>query len=214
MDQICEREGSDALLVLETFDSNSDLLLAAATQQLSAVLSTGSPKPVVPDQVKIHVQSYWRLYDPKRQEIIDQYQYDGYMNFDLRNGMPPPHALPETAYNSGLSYVRRFLPGSYVVKRELYKRTSGSAKNQFKAGFRRTEVANWTGAIEVWDDLADHPKRKTAGRACVNIAVANEVLGDTDNALDWAKKSYEFYNDKLGRDYSKILLRRKRLEVY
>jgi len=212
--EICEREGSDALLVLETFDSNSDLLLAAATAQLSAIISTGSPKPVVPGQVKIHVLSYWRLYDPGRKEIIDQFQYDGYMNFDLRDGLPPPHALPETAYHSGQAYVRRFLPGSYVVKRELYKRTSGSASRQFKAGYRRTEVANWQGATDIWVDLTEHPKRKTAGRACVNMAVANEVLGDTDNALDWARKSYEFYNDKLGRSYSKILLKRKNLEAY
>jgi hypothetical protein len=46
----------------------------------------------------------------------------------------------------------------------------------------------------------------------LNIAVANEVLGNTDLALDWAKRSYEYHNDKLGRSYSKILLRRKSLE--
>jgi hypothetical protein len=160
------------------------------------------------------VLSYWRLYDPGRKEIIDQFQYDGYMNFDLKDGLPPPHALPETAYRSGQAYVRRFLPGSYVVKRELYKRTSGSASRQFKAGYRRTEVANWQGATDIWVDLTEHPKRNSAGRACVNMAVSNEVLGDTDNALEWARKSYEFYNDKLGRSYSKILLKRKNLEAY
>ena len=97
---------------------------------------------------------------------------------------------------------------------DIYKRTSGSAKQQFKAGYRRAEVANWPGALEIWEELAVHSKQKTAGRACLNIAVANEVLGNTDLALDWAKKSYEYHNDKLGRSYSKVLLRRKNLEDF
>ena len=136
------------------------------------------------------------------------------MSFDTRQGLIPPTALPEAAYDAGVAYIQRFLPGFYVVKRELYRRTGGSAKNQFKAAYRRAEVANWQGAIEIWDDFSDHDKQKTAGRACLNIAVANEVLGNTDLALDWAKKSYEYYNDKLGRTYSKVLLRRKKLEDF
>jgi hypothetical protein len=66
--------------------------------------------------------------------------------------------------------------------------------------------------MEIWKKMVDHVKRKTAGRACLNMAVANEVLGNTDKALEWANKSYEDYRDKLGRRYAKILLRRKSLE--
>ena len=209
---ICESEGCDALLVLETFDSNTDLLLSTATEQLSAIISTGSPKTTVPDQIKMNVVCYWRLYHPGTKSIIDQYQHSSYMSFNTSGGLPPPTALPESAYDAGIAYIQRFLPGFYVVKRDLYKRTSGSAKNQFKAAYRRAEVANWQGAIEIWDDLSDNHKQKTAGRACLNIAVANEVLGNTGLALDWAKKSYEYYDDKLGRSYTKVLLKRRTLE--
>ncbi|MEN8158305.1 MAG: DUF6340 family protein [Bacteroidota bacterium] len=212
VEEICKSEGADALLVLETFDSNSDLLATVATQQVAAILSTGSPKPVVPEQVRMNVACFWRLYDPATRRIIDQYQHNSYMTFNTNGGIPPPDALPETAYAAGRAYIQRFLPGYYVVRRDLYKRTSGSAKHQFKAGYRRTEVANWTGAIEIWDELTEHKKRKTAGRACLNIAVANEVLGHTDVALEWAKKSYEYYDDKLGRRYAKILIRRRSIE--
>lgn len=209
---ICESEGTDALLVLETFDSNTDLLLSTATEQLSSILTTGTTKSSLPPQVNINVVCYWRLYHPRTKSIIDQYQHSTYMSFDTNSGILPPTALPETAFNAGVAYIQRFLPGFYVVRRDLYKRTSGSAKNQFMAGYRRAEVANWQGAIEIWEQLADYPKQKTAGRACLNIAVANEVLGNTDLALDWAKRSYEYYDDKLGRSYSKILLRRKSFE--
>jgi hypothetical protein len=210
--EICESEGTDALLVLETFDSNTDLLVSTATEQVSAIISTGSPKSTLPNQVNMNVVCYWRLYHPGTKSIIDQYQHSSYFTFDTNGGVLPPTALPEAAYTAGITYIQRFLPGFYVERRDLYKRTSGSAKNQFIAGYRRAEVANWQGAIEIWDELADHEQNKTAGRASLNIAVANEVLGNTDLALDWAKKSYEYHNDKLGRSYSKILLRRKRLE--
>lgn len=210
--RVCESEGTDALLVLETFDSNTDLLLSTATEQVSAIISTGSPKATLPNQMKVNVVCYWRLYHPGSRSIIDQYQHSTNLSFQTNGGLPPPTALPETAYEAGIAYFQRFLPGFYVVRRDLYKRTSGSAKNQFEAGYRRAEVANWQGAIEIWDELSDNEKQKTAGRACLNIAVANEVLGNTNLALEWAKKSYEYYDDKLGRSYSKILLRRKSFE--
>jgi len=210
--KICEAERTDALLVLEAFDSNSDLLLSTATEQVSSIISTGTLKSTMPDQVNVNVVCYWRLYHPETKSIIDQYQHSSYLTFHTNGGLPPPTALPEAAYEAGIAYIQRFLPGFYVVRRDLYKRTSGSAKHQFKAGYRSAEVANWQEAMEIWDDLSTHRKRKTAGRACLNIAVANEVLGNTDQALDWAKKSYEYHNDKLGRSYSKILLRRQSFE--
>ena len=212
VEKICLKEGADVLLVLETFDSNTDLLAKATTEQITSIITTGKPKATPPSQVRMNVAAYWRLYDPGTQRIVDQYQHNSYMTFNTNGGVPPPDALPRTAYDAGRAYIDRYLPGSYRVKRELYKRTSGPAKHQFKAGYRRTEVANWDGAIEIWGTLTDDPKRKTAGRACLNVAVANEVLGHTEPALDWAQRSYELYNDKLGRDYSKILLRRKRIE--
>jgi len=210
--EICKKEGADALLVLETFDSNTDLLAQVATEQLGSVLATGKLKASPPAQVRMNVSAYWRLYDPVNQRILDQYQHNSYMSFNTVAGIPPPDALPRTAYDAGRAYIERFLPGAYRVKRRLYKRTSGPAKHAFKAGYRRTEVANWTGAMEIWEPLTEDPRRKTAGRACLNVAVAHEVLGNTEPALDWAQKSYEWYKDKLGRDYSKVLIRRKNIE--
>jgi len=212
VEEICGKEGADVLLVLETFDSNTDLMAKATTEQISSIISTGRIKTTPPSQVQMNVSAYWRLYDPGNKRIVDQFQFSNNLTINNVGGVPPPDALPRAAYNAGIAYVDRYLPGSYRVKRSLYKRTSGRAKNQFKAAFRRTEVANWSGAMELWEPLSSHPKRKTAGRACLNMAVGNEVLGHTVPALEWANRSYEFYNDKLGREYSKILLKRKRTE--
>ena len=160
----------------------------------------------------MNVYSYWRMYDPLSEKIIDQYQHTNYLTFNIQGTVPPLNALPETAYEAGRAFSDRYLPGYYTVKRDLYKKGKGKTKKRFEAGFRRTEVANWREAIEIWEGLLTNAKRKAAGRICPNIAVAYEVLGETDKALDWAKLSYEDYRDKMGKDYAKVLLRRKRLE--
>lgn len=211
VEQICENEEADLLLVLETFDSNTDLLARTATEQITAIIHTGKPKITPPSEAILHVAAYWRLYDPDTRRIVDQYQFTGNSPLNTYGG-PHPDALPRAAYDAGTAYIDRYLPSSYRVKRQLYKSTSGAAKQEFRAGYRRTEVANWDGAMEIWEELTEDPKAKTAGRACLNMAVANEVKGNTLPALEWAKKSYEFYNDKLGRDYAKILLKRKAIE--
>lgn len=211
---ICDSTQADALLVLETFDSNSDLLAQTAVGQLGSILSTGKPSIRVPRQARVDVRCYWRLYDPRTKTIADQFQQSHFLSFDLLSPIPPFQALSETAYAAGREYVQRFLPSYYQVRRELYKKGKGRDKYQFNTGWRRSEVANWEGAIEAWLPLANNPGSQLAGQASLNIAVAHEVLGDTEQALEWAQRAYEDYGDKLGRDYAKTLLRRKNIERY
>lgn len=64
VENICRKEGADVLLVLETFDSNTDLLVKAATEQITSILNTGKPKASPPSQVKMNVAAFWRLCDP------------------------------------------------------------------------------------------------------------------------------------------------------
>lgn len=212
--QICDSSKADALLVLEMFDSNSDLLLSGVTNQINNVLSGATQTPMPPSQVRMNVISYWRMYDPASQKIIDQYQTSNSMTFNTSGilNIPPPEALPQTAYASGEQYVERFLPGYYYVNREMYKKGKGAYKQQFKTAFRKSEVANWEGAAAVWNDIASKASGKNAGRACLNLAVAFEVLGKTEDALFWAKKSYEDYGNKIGRDYANKLKYRINLE--
>jgi hypothetical protein len=212
---ICDSAGADALLVLETFDSNSDLVLAAVTDKVVAVVNGNTPNASLPNQIRMNVVCYWRLYDPAKKTIADQYRSTSYLSFNGTGAgfaYAPPEALPNTAYAAGEEYISRFLPGFYTVKRDMYKKGKGSAKHQFRAAFRAAEMAEWENAIEKWKEVVRNGNRKTAGRACLDIAVGYEVLGQTDKALEWVKRSYQDYNNKLARDYAKILLKRKNFE--
>ena len=162
----------------------------------------------------MNVLSNWRLYDPVNQKIIDQYQGTDYMTFDVANSaafMTPPDALPKTAYFAGEEYIERFLPSYYYVRREMYKRGKGKDKKEFLRAFRKSEVANWEGAMEVWKELSKSHRSVNAGRACLDVAVCYEVLGNINEAMVWAKKAYEDYGNKLALEYQKQL--RYRLDV-
>ncbi len=213
--QICDSTKADALLVLESFNSSSDVILATVTNQINNVLNGNPVNVAPPSQIRMNVISFWRLYDPIYKKIIDQYQTSSYLTFDAGSSsipVPPPDALSKTAYAAGQEYIERFLPGYYFVKRDMYKRGKGSSKQKFLAAFRHSEVADWNGAIPIWEELAKNSRRKNAGRACVDLAVAYEVLGKTDTALMWAKKAYEDYGNKVGRDYANKLKYRVNIE--
>ena len=212
VNQICEASEADVLLVLENFDSNTDFVLNTAVEQVSSVLQTGKMSGRVPRRARVNVKSFWRLYDPSAKRIVDQYQQTCLMQFDLADGTVPFTALPETAYASGMDYASRFYPSFFRVRRDMYKKGSGRDKRLFEAGWRASEVANWKEAILIWTEVAEKGNRKSAGRAAYNIAVANEVLGNTDLALEWAQKSYQQFGDRMARDYAKVLLNRKRWE--
>lgn len=212
---ICDSSRADALLVLENFDSNSDLIVSAVTNQVRTVMNGGIPRPGLPNQIRMNVFAFWRLYDPTSQAIIDQYQSTNYLTFNAVGrdfALPPPEALSNTAYAAGQEYIQRFLPSYYTVRRDMYKRGKRPNKQAFLAAFRHAEVANWQGAIDAWSDILKHTTRKNAGRACLNIAVSYEVLGNTDLALQWARRSYEDYGNEMGRDYANVLENRKSLE--
>ncbi len=210
---ICNSTDTDALLVLEVFDSNSDLLRNVAIDNMGAILSGRTAGgPVVPREVNVNVRSYWRMYDPINQAVIDHFNHTSFLTIDPINSILPSTALAENAHMSGQDYIYRFLPSYYTVRRELYKKGKGKGKNELESGYRRAEVANWKEAIDIWEAVVGQGSRKNSGRACVNIAVGYEVLGETDRSLEWAQRAYQDYNDELGRDYAKLLLRRQAIE--
>lgn len=214
---LCDSTKTDALLVLENFDSNSD----ATANVVSNALNTAAGAPAVPataavSQIRMNVECYWRLYNPKTQQVIDQYKSQSHLLFTpgpLGIAVPPPEALAKTAYQAGEEYVQRFFPVYNNVQRLIYKKGKKPQKDAFRAAFRKTEVANWQGAIDSWTEtLKGTSSSKNAGRLCLNIAVGYEVLGNIEQAQVWAKKAYEEHGNKRARDYNNQLSYRAQYE--
>jgi hypothetical protein len=200
VEDLCNSSDADALLVLEMFDSNSDMFA------LPKILSK---RPPVDDERTFNVLMYWRLYDPSVKKIIDQYECSRQLTFhsDGQNVAVPPKALHGAAYSGGQEYIERFLPGYFIVNRLVYKRGKGSDKRAFESAYRHIETDDWEGAADVWEEIMKHNDFENKGRACLNMAVYYEHVGNFEEAIKWARLSYVDYGIKQGRDYEQALRR-------
>lgn len=218
VENLCNKYGADAVVAVETLDS--DYIITHGTRKVQKKDTHGNKITVIEftaeglGTVNIGI----RLYDPKERLIADQYQFSEQMRWDAHGGsvtdaaqsiLNKVAAINELCFKAGKIYAKRISPGYYVVKRNIYDKPK---KNKFLAeGVRKSEVADWEGAIESWKKAIEKGKKdKDKGRSAFNVAVAYEVLGDLDKALDWAAKAYIEFEDKDANDYHRALKNRIR----
>ncbi|MFO7657339.1 MAG: DUF6340 family protein [Bacteroidales bacterium] len=218
INDICNKHQADAILSIEIFDT--DFIIANPVNLALQVLEGNALKGGGFRVTAVAVINYGvRLYDLANKKILDEYQVTHRLNFEgsgsnaqdaMNHLLNKVEGINNTSYAAGRIYGERISPSYYRVTREFYNKPKKD--NNLRAGVRKSEVADWNGAIESWTK-ALNGKRKVARRAAFNIAVAYEVLGDLEKAKEWAAKSYTEYGEKLGNDYFKILQHRIREEA-
>lgn len=211
--QICEETGTDALFSLEKFDTDSRVNYSSRTVELKTILGN---VPALEHQLDMEtiVKTGWRIYDPEANSILDEYQYDESIMFSGKGINPMAafaaltgrkDAVNQVSNKAGQGYAYRLLPNELRVMREYYVKGT----DNFKIAQRKARMGKWDEAGQLWEKETSNSKMKIAGRACYNMAIINEINGKLDEALKWAQKSYEDYNDKLGIRYVRILENRK-----
>ena len=213
VEKICLENDIQMLFVLEMYDTDLKIDYSQKTVNKSTPLGD---VPMIEHHAVMttKINSGWRMYDPSSKTIIDQF----FMRDDLvsrSKGINPmiaaqgligrKEAVKEISNNVGHDYALRIRSLGIRVRREYF--TKGN--DQMKIANRRALVNDWDGAAELWEKQTDNSKRKVAGRACFNMAVIYEIEGDLDQAIEWAQKSYTDYNIKDGRDYTRLLRKRK-----
>lgn len=198
VESVCKSSDADALLVLEMFDSNSDMF------SLGKILG---PKAGPERERTFNILMYWRLYDPSLKKVIDQYETSRQVTFhsDGESVAVPPKALHGAAYSAGQEYIERFLPGYFIVNRMLFKKGKGAGKLDFKSAYRHVETNDWEGAADAWEEILKGQSFENKGRACLNMAVYFEHIGNIEEAMKWARRAYVEYGIKQGRDYEAAL---------
>ena len=109
----------------------------------------------------------------------------------------------ESAYLSILKYI---VPYWYPEKRYFY--TKGN--DDLVIAKLDVMMNNWESAYQLWDNYKNDTNTKIAQRACFNLALANEMKGNLQEAYNMANYTYGNYNLFIAKIYSKKL--KKRLE--
>lgn len=98
-------------------------------------------------------------------------------------------ALVDGALYVGQNSIKRFVP--YWDKSDRY--FFNTSNKYMKQGMDSLYVKNWEAAISIWEKAMDKSGRGLKAKLSNNIAVAYEITGDIDKAIEYAKKAYEYF---------------------
>jgi tetratricopeptide (TPR) repeat protein len=212
VEKICKDNQADALLVLETFDSNNNHNTTTVNKK-----RTENGREIAYVEFVAHlgiaINAGWRIYDPKNKKIIDQNVYTDRMDWekagptekDAIKLLPPQrNATMDAGYFAGQQYAKRISPTWVWTSRSYYVKGTDA----FKTAKRKVQSKQWTEAAELWQNALKDPDQKVAGRAAFNLALAAEVDGKLDLAVEWSKKAYADYGCKAARNYTNVLYKR------
>jgi hypothetical protein len=217
IDRICNNYGADAVLAIESYDS--DIFSNSSSYEEKYKDKEGVERVRVRwrADAEVGVRIGWRFYDPKNKIILDEFTAFANDRFSATGNSRQQalNNLPDLAYRTfdvsraaGELYGMRVAPVWVNVGRTFFTKGKKGYKEDMKQAARYANSGAWERAAGVWSDLVASADTKTAGRAAHNMAVASEVSGKLDLALEWANKAYQDFNNKASREYIYILEQR------
>jgi tetratricopeptide (TPR) repeat protein len=211
--KICRDNNTDALFAVELFDTDSKINYAASP------VSINTPLGKIPGiehraDMQTVVKTGWRIYDPSSKTILDEYAVSSRLHFSGKGINPViaagalinrKDAVKQVGEKTGQDYAFRIIPYWIRVTRDYYVKGT----ENFIIGRRKAQTGNWDEAAILWQKETSNTDRKIAGRACYNMAIISEINGNIDQAIQWAQKAYEDYNNRLALHYVRLLENRK-----
>ncbi len=210
---ICNENGTDALFALEMYDTDTHINYSTAKTQVSTILGD-IPAIEHIASMEILVKTGWRIYSPADKAILDEYIVAETVGFTGRGINPVvavsalmnrETAVQEVSNKAGHIYALRLIPYRLRATRDYFVKGT----DNFKTAKRKAQLGEWDEAAVLWEKETSNPDRKIAGRAHYNMAIINEINGDLETAISWAKKAYSDFNTKQARDYVRILENRQ-----
>ncbi|MBA4411660.1 MAG: DUF6340 family protein [Bacteroidota bacterium] len=118
---------------------------------------------------------------------IDTLHYDDWQfkNFNLeKDGFE--NILMDAAKYLGESFGKKIIPSWIPVERMYYTSNNPDMLKAEKYGLQN----EWIKAAERWNPETKNKNPKIVAKACYNMALAAEMEGEIDVAIDWLVKSY------------------------
>jgi len=111
-------------------------------------------------------------------------------------------ALYQGALYVASEMVKMFTP--YWEKQNRWYYTNGGT--QMRKASMKASVNDWRDAAIIWGELYEKEKNtKNKAKLASNIALANEMLDDIENALNWTKISSELFSSTIKQGDSKTV---------
>lgn len=145
-------------------------------------------------------ESQWSIQYPDKNKVSTvvfkdtlYWESESFLRRRALAGLPKhADALIDGALYVGRNSVNRIIP--YWDKTDRYLFTTSN--KLMKKGFEKVVVRDWNGAISDWTELYTKTKSKTQkGKAAYNTAIAYEISGDLENAVEFALRAANIFAD-------------------
>ena len=202
---ICKDFNVDAVLILESFSESlvtnyNQLLIDGANSGIYEFNAT----------TDIEYTSEWRLYRPDINKLAIRYQLldsifwesGSYYLKDLYARLPrTKEALIGGGIASGLKIAGYISPG-WVRQKRFYFTTG---RSEIDAAVPLIKENRWEEAAEIWGKYTSINSKRIKGRLEFNLALASEMCGNLDLAIEWGLKSFKTNYSKAAEVYLKKL---------
>jgi len=169
-------------------------------------------------EANVKVTAIWSVYTPKNETPIDRYTYSDVIRWNEHNSIndSPKYKLPGrkeaisiACGKAANNYSKRIVPHWVEASRELivlsnpgWDKAMSCARNN-----------KWKEAAQIWEKNLGSTQTRVAGAAALNYAIAQEMLGDTDQAAFWSDKSVNLLKSgeagRIAREYAAIIYQRR-----
>jgi hypothetical protein len=148
------------------------------------------------DFFDVFVIAYWNFYDLKNLRLSYYYDRVDTVTWDFHEGVeifpPREDAIQKAAEISAVQFAGFLIPHWIEVQRMVYR----SGNVDLKKADALAAEGKWLEAAEIWRKHVESPNKKIAAKSKFNMALACEILGQLDAAVDWAVQSYLVFGQK------------------
>lgn len=118
---------------------------------------------------------------------------EAFSQLEMRKKLPPPQtAVLEGAAEAGRAFAQKLAPHWETVERVLYL----SGNYELQAATQLALNNEWLQAAEIWKRHIASPNKNIVAKCTFNLALASEMAGNFEAALDWAIRSYYIFNEQ------------------
>ena len=149
----------------------------------------------------VYIFTNWNIYDLKKLELSFGYRKIDTINWlepaynfrEARRVLPPrKDAIFNAADMAGTQFAKYMSPHWVEVDRMYYQ----SGHTELKTTDIMVAEDRWLEAAEIWKKNTTNRNKNIAAKSMFNMALACEMNGEIDAAIDWAVKSFYVFGNK------------------
>lgn len=210
----CDSYQVDAVVVLETFDKSFKTAHTTREEDVKGTNGAVSKQTVHYMEAEANVVLGFRMYNRADGAVLDEHKISYSKKWYGRGAtkeiaqkyvVAEDYAIPIVCFQAGEEYSERIIPR--IVDEDRFYNKKGKDE-RIATGCDLANENKWKDAIDIWINVFESEDKTSKGFAAYNIALGFEVLGNLDDALMYANKSFTDYGDKDAKAYIALLEKR------